>query len=267
MMQQRHRFPSGRGIPAALLALGLLAGSLARPADAAPLRQGAPGAVVALRGTPHLWIADAQGVFHWAGDTRALTGRPVDWGTRRDAALDEVRALRRGDPWLSAGLVKLGEPIYFVKWETDQERPTLLHIQSIGDVELFGIDASNYGTYVLDQTAWEQRFGLPVAGLPRGVLAAATGGAPGGGGSPPPTATAAPAPPGPTPGPGLPPGFDPRRYVGQGDAYNCPDFPSQAAAQAVLRADPSDPNKLDTDRDGIACESNPGPYDTARVPR
>lgn len=34
--------------------------------------------------------------------------------------------------------------------------------------------------------------------------------------------------------------------------YNCSDFKSQAAAQAALRADPSDPNKLDADRDGIA---------------
>ena len=34
---------------------------------------------------------------------------------------------------------------------------------------------------------------------------------------------------------------------------NGSDFPKQAAAQAVLRADPSDPNRLDADRDGIAC--------------
>ena len=32
-------------------------------------------------------------------------------------------------------------------------------------------------------------------------------------------------------------------------------------------ADPSDPNVLDRDRDGIACEDNPPPRDTARVPR
>jgi hypothetical protein len=267
MIQQRRRFPSVCGIATAVVTLALLVGSLVRPALGAPLRQGAPGAVVALRGTPHLWIADAEGIFHWAGDTRALAGRTVDWGSRREASLDEVRALRRGDPWLSAGLLKIGDPIYFVKWETDQDRPTLLHIQSIGDVELFGIDAGNYGTYVLDQAAWEQRFGLPAAGLPRGVLAAATGGAPGGGGSPPAAGTATPAPPGPTPSPLLPPGFDPQRYLGQGNAYNCPDLPSQAAAQAVLRADPSDPNGFDTDRDGIACESNPEPRDTVRVPR
>ena len=40
-----------------------------------------------------------------------------------------------------------------------------------------------------------------------------------------------------------------------------------ADAQAVLRADPSDPNQLDRDRDGIACESNPPPRDLVPVPR
>jgi hypothetical protein len=45
---------------------------------------------------------------------------------------------------------------------------------------------------------------------------------------------------------------------------NCKDFPSQAAAQAALRNDPSDPHGLDNDRDGVACERNPPPYD--RVP-
>jgi hypothetical protein len=71
-----------------------------------------------------------------------------------------------------------------------------------------------------------------------------------------PTATAA-----------LPDGFDPGRYIGQGDAYSCRHFTSQAEAQAVLRADPSDPNVIDNDRDGIACEDNPDPRDTTRVPR
>ena len=44
-------------------------------------------------------------------------------------------------------------------------------------------------------------------------------------------------------------------------------FRSQAEAQAVLRADPSDSNRLDADRDGIACESLPPPRDTVPVPR
>jgi hypothetical protein len=48
---------------------------------------------------------------------------------------------------------------------------------------------------------------------------------------------------------------------------NCSDFASQAAAQAELRRDPSDPNRLDTDRDGIACESNRAPFDRNPVRR
>ena len=38
---------------------------------------------------------------------------------------------------------------------------------------------------------------------------------------------------------------------------NCDDFATQAEAQAVLAADPSDPNNLDADNDGQACESLP----------
>jgi hypothetical protein len=61
--------------------------------------------------------------------------------------------------------------------------------------------------------------------------------------------------------------FDPTGYIGQGDAYNCPHFASQADAQAVLRADPSDPNRLDADNDGIACESNRAPSDQTPILR
>jgi len=48
---------------------------------------------------------------------------------------------------------------------------------------------------------------------------------------------------------------------------DCKDFPSQAAAQAELRRNPSDPHGLDADRDGIACESNRAPKDTIPVQR
>lgn len=39
------------------------------------------------------------------------------------------------------------------------------------------------------------------------------------------------------------------------DDLNCDDFASQSAAQAVLDTDPADPNKLDRNNDGVACES------------
>lgn len=62
------------------------------------------------------------------------------------------------------------------------------------------------------------------------------------------------------------PGFYPSVYLGQGDAFNCADFASQADAQAVLRADPTDPNRLDQGGvPGVACESNRAPRDTDPV--
>lgn len=78
----------------------------------------------------------------------------------------------------------------------------------------------------------------------------------------------APAPsPTPTAPPAAPGVFDPGFYIGKGDAFNCGDFASQADAQAVLRADPTDPNRLDSDRDGVACESNRSPKDLVPVGR
>jgi hypothetical protein len=64
--------------------------------------------------------------------------------------------------------------------------------------------------------------------------------------------------------------------IAQADDQNCSDFASQAEAQQHLRADPSDPDGLDANPgpadgndqaggDGIACESNPGPFDREPV--
>ncbi len=63
------------------------------------------------------------------------------------------------------------------------------------------------------------------------------------------------------------PTIEPADYLGQGDAYNCDDFATQAQAQAVLRADPSDPNRLDGNRDGVACTDRPAPKDLTPVAR
>ena len=130
----------------------------------------APGTVVALQGTPHLWVADDQGVLHWAGDTRALAGHQVNWNTRVEVSVEQLGALQRGDPWLSTGLLKDGDPIYFPKWETEWSAPRLLHIQSIRDVELFGINGSNYGALVLERPVWESRSGFSAADLQRSTL-------------------------------------------------------------------------------------------------
>ena len=134
----------------------------------------APGTVVGLEGTPHLWIADAQGILHWAGDTRALAGRYVNWSSRLELPFEQIQRAPRGDPWLSAGLLKDGDPIYLVKWETHEALPRLSHIQSIRDVELFGINENNYGHMVLGRGQWEARYGIRVSDLERTNLAAAT---------------------------------------------------------------------------------------------
>lgn len=84
--------------------------------------------------------------------------------------------------------------------------------------------------------------------------------------TPAPTATPVPIP---TPAPTATaiPTIEPADYLGQGNAYNCADFATQAQAQAVLRADPSDPNRLDGNRDGVACTDRPAPKDLTPVAR
>jgi hypothetical protein len=134
----------------------------------------APGTVVALAHTPHLWVVDDRGSLHWGGDTRALSGRSIRWDQRAEVTLDRLLGLPLGDPWLSAGLLKDGAPIYLVKWETADASPSLLHIQSIADVQLFGINSGNYGVFVVDKIAWEARFGFRADQLSRSELAPAT---------------------------------------------------------------------------------------------
>src|SRR4030095_603339 len=121
----------------------------------------APGSVVSLGGTPHLFINDNVGVLlHWGGDTRALAGRTIQWSNTCTLALDPLEATPRGDPWLSAGLPQVGEVIYQAKWEQDEAEPTLLRIRTIDDVELFGITDANYGVFVQERSDWEPRYGF-----------------------------------------------------------------------------------------------------------
>ncbi len=40
----------------------------------------------------------------------------------------------------------------------------------------------------------------------------------------------------------------------QADQYDCASFGSQESAQAELERDPSDPNNLDSDGNGVACD-------------
>lgn len=52
---------------------------------------------------------------------------------------------------------------------------------------------------------------------------------------------------------------------GQSDLLNCADFSSQAAAQAFFGGSSSDPNRLDADNDGMACEVQTNASSTYRV--
>jgi hypothetical protein len=49
---------------------------------------------------------------------------------------------------------------------------------------------------------------------------------------------------------------NPEPEPGFGSELDCEDFASQAEAQEVLKDDPSDPNNLDADGDGKACEDS-----------
>src|SRR5829696_1140241 len=133
----------------AVLAFTLVPMGLVVPAASAQQCSFAPGSVVQLAGTPHLFIADAQGTLHWGGATRGLAGKTIEWSNRCNIGLDALRAAPRGDPWLSSGLPQIGEAIFLSKWEDTEAAPTLLHIQSIPDVELFGITSANYLNFVL----------------------------------------------------------------------------------------------------------------------
>jgi hypothetical protein len=54
--------------------------------------------------------------------------------------------------------------------------------------------------------------------------------------------------------------------LAQVDQYDCASFGSQESAQATYDADPTDPNNLDPDNDGLACEDYATAW-KARAPR
>jgi len=51
------------------------------------------------------------------------------------------------------------------------------------------------------------------------------------------------------------------RFAKQADNLDCEDFQTQEEAQAVLDEDPTDPNNLDPNRDGVACALLPSAED------
>jgi endonuclease YncB( thermonuclease family) len=130
------------------------------------------GAVFTLEGTSHIWLFE-DGALRWAGDTRALAGIPVRWDRECTMNAEFLQGVRIVDPLLSLGLVKIGDPIYLAKWETTETAPRLLQIQSLADLAVFGITGDNYGRFVLERAAWEQRYNLNAGTLARAPLPAA----------------------------------------------------------------------------------------------
>lgn len=71
-----------------------------------------------------------------------------------------------------------------------------------------------------------------------------------------------------------------QKYIEKGkDRYGCTDFPNQFDSQQVLRLEPKDPNNLDGNRNGVACDGQDAfmdgvpaglmnsPFDLNPVPR
>ena len=181
-----------------------------------------PGQVIALGGgSPHLWIGGEDGKYHWAGDSRALQGKNVLWSTVHYISAAELQDANNrgtiGDPYLSLPLLLRSGDVFLPKWEQDQARPTLLHIRSIADVQVFGVNGSNYGRLVKSTSDWERETGLRAADLPTGALEPAVAGP-----SSPPTAPqpqrpvpgATPAPSRPAPAPSAPAPAEDPSYTG-----------------------------------------------------
>lgn len=159
--------------------VALSAAAVAGSVGATPSLEKSAGTPIRLEGTDHIFLVGDDNKLHWVGDTRALAGKHVLWNkeeTWQYHPLWRWGFLWVGDPWLSAGLLKDGDPIYLVKWENHWEFPKLLHIQSIEDVELFGINAGNYGRFVLDKPMWESKYGIDADSLVREPLQPATWG-------------------------------------------------------------------------------------------
>ncbi|HEX2325230.1 MAG TPA: hypothetical protein VHQ00_07505 [Chloroflexota bacterium] len=137
------------------------AGALADALPQAP----AVGEVVALENTPHYFVRGADGALHLASDPKALAEQRVDWFTRKDVSLDDLRRLNRGEPFLSLALVKIGDAIYLPQAPIDGRAPVLRLIKSPADLALLGVSGENYGRLVLEQEAWEARYGLSTSAL------------------------------------------------------------------------------------------------------
>ena len=103
-----------------------------------------------------------------------------------------------------------------------------------------GTSIDRYTLFVFEDGAWKHRFteeeiGIFEPGVPYEEFVAGS------------TAS-------PTADSSSDPSADPSASSAADGDLNCDDFASQAEAQAQLETDPGDPNDLDEDNNGIACE-------------
>lgn len=157
---------------AALVALSPPAPTTAPPSaipqSAAPPSRLPHGAVVLVRDTPHFWVADEQGILHWASGTRALVGRYVRWDQQRTVSASELERLPRGEPWLLAPIAFVrgatGD-LHVVVWQSGVTWPTLLRAGSVEALRPFGIGPEHVARLATDERTWERLNGLPVDAL------------------------------------------------------------------------------------------------------
>lgn len=152
---------------AALAWLG--ASATISPAHAATLF--APGTVVVIRGTPHLFVSDADGRLHWAADPRAIEGRAVTPARFVVASLEEVMASPRGEPWVTLPILVDGTQIAVASATGEDTAPTLRIVGSVAELEAIGVDRENYGRLAVDRARWERLVGTDSSTLERSPLA------------------------------------------------------------------------------------------------
>ena len=99
-----------------------------------------------------------------ASDPKALTGIDVDWFTRRDVTLGQLRQFTPGEPILSLALVKIGDAVYLPQTPIGSAAPVLRLVKP-ADLAVIGITGENAGRIVLEQRAWEARYGLRTSDL------------------------------------------------------------------------------------------------------
>jgi hypothetical protein len=200
----------------ALALLAVIAGSgallLYRAGGPAPgLRpaRGLPhGTVALLRGTPYYWVADESGTLHWASDTRVLVGRYVRWRDVREVSPETLGALPRGEAWLPSpvAFVRAGDRLYLVRWDAGVRWPALLRVPSVEALRFFGITPEAVAARSIDRESWERLQGQSLESLAADLTPVAAG-----------TSSAASgATPTPGAGTGLPQGWDPGSWSGQG---------------------------------------------------